>query len=134
MEPGTAIAVATLSAKVASTVWEYYKNAQSARDDIKFFANELEDLGRLMRKFPELADRSSKLPMAASLDASIRQALSDLETLESKLVPGKGAKAMRRFGMRAWKWPFSKGEVEQWVTRFQRLEEKANFALNIDLT
>ncbi|KAL8911316.1 MAG: hypothetical protein Q9171_003481 [Xanthocarpia ochracea] len=127
MDPGTAVAVTTLSAK-------YYKNAQSARDEIKFFANELEDFGRLMRKFPEMADRSSKLPMAASLDASIRQAFSDLKTLESKLVPGKGAKAMRRFGMRAWKWPFSKSEVEQWVARFQRLEEKANFALNIDLT
>ncbi|KAL8857960.1 MAG: hypothetical protein Q9178_005419 [Gyalolechia marmorata] len=134
MDPGTAVAVATLSAKVASTIWEYYKIAQSARDEIKLFANELEDLGRLMRKFPEMAHRSSKLPMAASLDTSIRQALSDLETLESKLVPGKGTKAMRRFGIRAWKWPFSKSEVEQWVTRFQRLEEKANFALNMDLT
>ncbi|KAL8903300.1 MAG: hypothetical protein Q9207_004013 [Kuettlingeria erythrocarpa] len=134
MDPGTAIAVATLSAKVASTVWEYYKNLQGAREEIKSLANELQELEHLMQKFQDLVSSSSKLTVSATLDAAIKQALLDLETLESKLVPEKKAKPMRLFGKRALKWPFAKSEVEQWVTRFQRLKDTANLALNTDQT
>ena len=134
MDPGTAIAVTTLSAKVLSIIWKYYKDVESAQSDIKLLANELEYSHDLMQEFQVLAGSSSKLPSAASLDTIITQALSDLKTIESKLDPGAGAKAMRRLGKRALKWPLSKGEVERWVTNFQRLKETANLALNTDQT
>ncbi|KAL8752178.1 MAG: hypothetical protein Q9184_005817 [Pyrenodesmia sp. 2 TL-2023] len=132
MDPGTAVAVATLSAKVLSTIWKYYENVEGAQRDIKLLANELEDFDHLMQKFQGLVENNSKLPVAASLDARIKQALSYLKTLESRLNPGTGVKAMRRVGRRALIWPFTKNEVEQWVARFQRLKETANLALNTD--
>lgn len=134
MDPGTAVAVCTLSAKVVSIIWKYYKNVEGARGEIELLAKELEGLQHLMQKFQKLVDSSSKLPVAASLETTIKQALSDLETLESKLVLGKGTKVMRRFGKRALKWAFAKSEVEQWVSQFQRLKETANLALNTDQT
>ncbi|KAI4189630.1 MAG: hypothetical protein LQ346_005072 [Caloplaca aetnensis] len=134
MDPGTAIAVVTLSGNVASIIRKYYKDVHGAQDDINSFTHELEDLGRVMQRLQESVDGGSKLPVAASLDASIKQALLDLETLESKLVPRKRTKAMRPFGKSALIWPFAKGEVERWVARFQRLKDTANLALNIDQT
>lgn len=134
MDPGTAVAVGTLSAKVLSILWKYYKDVKDAQHDIKLLANELECSHDLMHQFGTMASGTSSLPMAASLYTKIEQALSELQTLDKKLNPGTGAKAMRRFGNRALKWPFAKGEVEQWVTRFQRLKETANLALNIDQT
>ncbi|KAL9037961.1 MAG: hypothetical protein Q9180_003421 [Flavoplaca navasiana] len=134
MDPGTAVAVGTLSAKVLSILWKYYKDVKDAQHDIKLLANELEYSHDLMQKFGTMAKGTPRLPMAASLYTTIDQALLELKTLEKKLDPGVGAKAMRRLGKRALKWPFAKGEVEQWVTRFQRLKETASLALNIDQT
>ena len=134
MDPGTAVAVGTLSAKVLSIIWKYYKDVKDAQHDIKLLANELEYSHDLIQKFETMASGTSELPVAASLCTTIEQALSELKTLEKRLDPGSGAKAMRRLGKRALKWPFAKGEVEQWVTRFQRLKETASLALNIDQT
>lgn len=134
MDPGTALAVTTISGKFLSIIWKYYMDVDGAQSEIKLLANELEYSHNLMQEFQQLAGKSSKLPLTASLDATIEQALSDLKTLESRLDPKTGAKAMRRLGKRALKWPFTKGEVEQWITRFQRLKETANLALNADQT
>ncbi|KAL8647238.1 MAG: hypothetical protein Q9226_006515 [Calogaya cf. arnoldii] len=134
MDPGTIVAVGALSTKVVALIWKYYMNVEGAQAEVKFLANELEDIHKLMEKFQTLVNSSSKLPVAASLNATIKPALSDLKTLESRLDPGTAAKAMRRLGKRALKWPFDKGEVMQWVTRFQRLKETANLALNLDQT
>ncbi|KAL8835874.1 MAG: hypothetical protein Q9176_006647 [Flavoplaca citrina] len=134
MDPGTAVAVGTLSAKVLSIIWKYYKDVKDAQHDIKLLANELEYSHDLMQKFETMASGTSELPIAASLCTTIEQALSELKELEKKLDPGTGAKAMRRLGKRALKWPFAKGEVEQWVTRFQRLKDTASLALKIDQT
>ncbi|KAL8672819.1 MAG: hypothetical protein Q9168_002730 [Polycauliona sp. 1 TL-2023] len=134
MDPGTAIAISTLSAKVLSIIWKYYKDVEGAQSDIKLLSSELEISHDLMHKLQKLVEGNAKLPLAASLEVTIKQALSDLKILEDKLDPGTPAKAMRRLGKRALKWPFKKGEVEQWVSRFQRLKDTANLAINTDQT
>ncbi|KAL8920505.1 MAG: hypothetical protein Q9208_006255 [Pyrenodesmia sp. 3 TL-2023] len=134
MDPGTAVAVVTLSAKILEIIRKYYKNVEGAQGEIESLANELKDLDHVMQEFQKLVGSSSKLPVAASLGATIKQALSELESLENELVPGNRTKAMRHFGKRALRWPFAKSEVEQWIIRLQRLKETANFALNTDQT
>ncbi|KAL9633510.1 MAG: hypothetical protein Q9204_003363 [Flavoplaca sp. TL-2023a] len=138
MDPGTAIAVVSLTANVVSIIRKYYKDAAGAQSDIELLTNELESSHNLMRSFQTLADSNPKLPTAASLvDPNFEGALAELKMLQSKLDPGAGdnvMRPMRRFGKRALKWPFAKGEVEQWVIRFQRLRETANLALNTDQT
>ncbi|KAL8846119.1 MAG: hypothetical protein Q9221_008765 [Calogaya cf. arnoldii] len=134
MDPGTAVAVGALSVKVLTIVSKYYKNVEGAQGEIDILVTELQDLHPLMQSFQELVGRSPELPVAASLETTVTQALTDLKALESRLDLGTGAKAMRRFGKRALKWPFAKAEVEVIVTRFQRLKETANLALNVDQT
>ncbi|KAL8881944.1 MAG: hypothetical protein Q9198_000961 [Flavoplaca austrocitrina] len=134
MDPGTAFAVVTLTTKVVSILGKYYKNVAGAQSDIELLTNELESSHNLMKRFQTLADSTSKLPAAASLNPNIEKALSELKMLQRKLYPGVGDKAMRRLGKHALKWPFAKGEIEQWVTRFQKLKDTASLALNIDQT
>ncbi|KAL8992665.1 MAG: hypothetical protein Q9169_006925 [Polycauliona sp. 2 TL-2023] len=127
-----ALAVGSFSAKILTIISDYYKDVKGARDDIRLLTNELEYSRDVMQTFQGMADGSSKLPVAASLDAAINQALSDLKGLEDKLVPGTGTNLMRRFGKRALKWPFEKGEVERRVTSLQRLMQTANLALGME--
>ncbi|KAL8725458.1 MAG: hypothetical protein Q9166_007352 [cf. Caloplaca sp. 2 TL-2023] len=134
MEAGTAIAIGTLCAKVVSIIGKYYLDVKDAESTISYLAKEIQDVGNVMQRVHELLNNSSKLPVSASLETTIKQALSDMELLENKLDPGKGAKAMKRFGKRALKWPFNKAETEGWIDRFQRLKTTVNLALNTDQT
>ncbi|KAL8689566.1 MAG: hypothetical protein Q9224_004613, partial [Gallowayella concinna] len=132
MDPGTAIAVATLCSKVVSVIWKYYIDVQDAKSNIRHLANEIQDFGQVMQKVEELIHMSPRFSASASLDSTIEQAFSDAQLLESRLDPGKTGKAMKRLGRRALTWPFTKKEVEEWVARFQRLKATVNLALTTD--
>lgn len=133
MDPGTAIAVATLSTKVVSLIWKYSSDFKNAQSSITLLANEIEAFKQVMLKLEELLKKSSNLPALGSLETTLKQALLDVENLERKLRPGKGAKTMERLGKRL-KWPLDKKEVEDWITTFQRLKATVNLALNTDTT
>lgn len=134
MDPGTAFAVISLTANAVTIIKKYYKGVAGAQSEIEFLINELESSRNLMERFQTLADSTSKLPMAASLNPNIEKALSELKLLQTRLDPGGKDKVMRRLGMRAFKWPFAKGDVDQCVTQLRRLKEMANLALNSDQT
>lgn len=135
MDPGTAIAVGQVSAKILSIIWKYYSEVKDAKNEVTHLADEIQDFHNVMQKFLELLQKDSmvaKVPASASLITTIEQSLSDINILESKLDPGTGAKVMKRVGKRALKWPFTKKEVDEWVTRFQRLKGTLILALNAD--
>ncbi|KAL8989420.1 MAG: hypothetical protein Q9177_001692 [Variospora cf. flavescens] len=134
MDPGTAIAIGQVSAKVVSIIWKYYSDVKDAESNITFLANEIQDFRNVVQRLQDLLQRSSKFSVSAALETTITQALTDINTLETKLDPGTRAKAMRRLGKRALKWPFSKKEVDEWVLRFQRFKATVNLALNTNQT
>ena len=133
MDPGTAIAVAEISAKVLSTIWKYYSEVKDAKSNVTRLATEVQDFHNVMQKFLGLLQKDSmdaKLPVSASLIKSIEQSLSDIKKLESKLDPGPNA--MKRVGKRALKWPFTKKEVDEWVSKFQRSKGTLSLAMDVD--
>ncbi|KAM0804992.1 hypothetical protein BDR22DRAFT_885082 [Usnea florida] len=133
MDPGTAIAVGQVSAKILSIIWKYYSEVMDAKSDVTRLADEIQKFHDVMLKISELLRKdSTKVPASASLIPMIAKSLSDIRVLEKKLDPGTGAKVMKRVGKRALKWPFTKKEVDDWVTGFQRLEGTLNLALNAD--
>ena len=135
MDPGTAIAVGQVSAKVLSIIWKYYSEVKDAKSDVTYLADEIQDFHHVMQKFLELLQKDSmvaKVPASASLITTIEQSLSDIKILERRLDPGTGAKVMKRVGKRALKWPFSKKDVNDWVTRFQRLKGTLSLAMSAD--
>jgi hypothetical protein len=84
----------------------------------------LQSLDKLVKN-PE----AKRLVTFKSLVASIHQCELDLEHLQ-KLEPGKGQKAISRYGVRVLKWPFESkviGVLERYKSTF-------NTALNADQT
>lgn len=137
MDPGTAIAVGQVSAKVLSLIWRYYSDVKDAKNDIQRLVGELQDLRNVFQKCEEVIQKSSlatKPSASAPLNNTTEQALSDVKVLEGKLDPGTGKKTMNRLGVRALKWPFEKDEVDEWIAKFERHKTLLNLALSMDET
>ncbi|RYO82845.1 hypothetical protein DL762_006412 [Monosporascus cannonballus] len=89
------IAIIDLSAKVANLCFQ------------------LDDRGTSLQGVQHLLDgpNNQELAMSRKLVDSLNGCNSELAQLQSRLDPGKARKAMRRFGLRALKWPFESKEV-----------------------
>ena len=136
MDPGTAIAVGQVSAKILSMIWKYYSEVQDAKSNVTYLANEIQDLHNVMQKLQGLLQDDSmatEVPVLASLSGTIEQSLLDIKLLQKKLDPGTGDKLMKRVGKRL-EWPLRKKEVDDWVAKFQRFKSTVNLALNTDQT
>ena len=132
MDPGTAIAISSLCAKVVSIIGKYYLDVQDAKSNIALLAHEVQTFDHVVREIAELSDANLRLPVLTSLRSAMNEALSAAELLQSQLDPGKTGKTMKRWGIRALTWPLTKKEVEEWVARFQRLTAICNLALTTD--
>ena len=137
MDPGTAIAIVQLTGKVISTVSKYYSDVTDARDDITAFLMELEDfesvVGSLKQSLPR--DKSSlQAPELTRLQPHLEECLGEIQRLEQKLSPDTGGRLMRRVGIPALKWPFSKAEVEKRIEKLREFKGRINLALTMDLT
>ena len=136
MDPGTALAVTQISAKVISTISKYYSDVKDAKNDIMQLSTEVEDLGNTVSKVEDLLSggESEDLPVATQLLPTLESSQKELELLEKRLNPGRGDKMMRRVGKRALKWPFSKKEVEECIDKLQRFKATLTLALVTDQT
>ena len=77
---------------------------------------------------------ATRLFASISLDKDIQQCSTHLEHLQKKLEPGKGRKAMSRYGIRALKWPFERKELEKDFGMLERYKSTFTTALNTDQT
>lgn len=135
MDPGTAIAVSTLSAKTLSLIWKYYSDVKHAKSDIERLASEIQGLHAVFQNVQGLIQKNSlakDFPTSASLIETTKQALTDIKELKRQLDPGTGAKTMSHFGKRALKWPLAKKEVNDWVAKLERHKTLLDLALTTD--
>ncbi|KAH8661168.1 hypothetical protein BGZ61DRAFT_485518 [Ilyonectria robusta] len=130
------IAIIDLSAKVAVLCLDYSTAVGNARADITRLRHRLDDLGTTLQGVRHLLDDPSSQALATSrrLVDSVDACTSELAQLQSRLDPGKARKAMRRFGIRALKWPFDSKEVSDIVSNLERYERTITLGLQIDQT
>ena len=71
----------------------------------------------VLEKSVHIVERSkpARLPVSNSLLESLKRCKTDLDNLNTRLDPGKRQKVMKRFGLRALKWPFTRNEVDKAV-------------------
>lgn len=130
------IAVVEISAKVAALCTQYISAVRYAKADIIRLQNVAENLNGIFKELNALLDS----PLGPKLEASqrLRQAVLDssqrLTELEGKLEPGRGRKAMSRFGIRALGWPFMKKDVDKIIQELTHCKENINLAMQIDQT
>jgi hypothetical protein len=130
------IAVVGLCANVAKLCIQYSIEVTDAKSDILRLHNEVEDLGKVVRDVQHLVDNPNGAKFSASeklLDA-VNNCSVQLGTLEGKLDPGKAHKVMRRFGIRAFRWPFQSKQVDEVIRKLERCKGTILLALQVDQT
>jgi hypothetical protein len=130
------IAVIDLSAKVATLCFQYSKDVSSARADIERIRQQVEQLTTALQATQRLVEQNKGLSLYTSqgLLGSFRSCIADLERLEKKLDPNPVRTAMRRYGIRALKWPFNSKEVDQLLAGLDRHEKTILLGLQVDQT
>ena len=130
------VALVQISAKVASLCTEYYSHVKSAKKDFDRFNLEVKALIKVLQNLQELAQKpgAEKLFTSNKLNESIQSCFSELTHFKERLEPGKGRKAMSRYGIRALKWPFKSKELEKAIGVLERYKSTFSTALNIDQT
>ena len=128
------VAVFQLSTQVLSLCREYYSEIKTARSDIEKLVVEIQTFQNVLQKLKTNAEGldASKLFVTASCEDNIRQCSYDLENLKSRLELEKHGKRMKRFGLRALKWPFTSPEVDRVISTLERQKLTFNLALGLD--
>jgi len=128
------IAVIDIAAKITSICYHYAVAVKNAKDDIESVQNKVTDITNVLEKLKQLLDGPGKARFPATHEVfdSLNQCLRDLQKLQADLEPKKARKAMSRLGFRALKWPFSKKQVENILSKLERYEQTFTLALQVD--
>lgn len=136
MDPGTILAVSTAAVKVLSLLFKYFSDAKDAVEDVKRLSDQVENIRGLFLEMEALAQGpdAAKLTASGKALAATSQSLSDIKELMEKLNPKTTHRAMKRMGVRALKWPFTKKQVDDYIKRLESHKISLIFALNLDST
>jgi hypothetical protein len=133
-EAASIIGVIQITAQVVKLCGGYLSEVNDARQDIEQLRSKALALQGVLEHAQRIVKdpKSGKLPVSNSALESLKQCVSDLQLLQTKLDPGKRGKVMKRFGLRALKWPFTKMEFENTVEMLDGYTTTFNTALLAD--
>ncbi|KAF4987973.1 hypothetical protein FGRMN_10021 [Fusarium graminum] len=126
------IAIAELSAKLVA-----YSNAvRNARGDISRLQAQLESLDICLKAAQRLVNdpKNQALVTSRSLIESVNKCQDELGQIQAKLDPGTARRTMRKFGLRALKWPFDSRETNEIVTSLEHYKQSVILCLQVDQT
>ncbi|KAM6510855.1 hypothetical protein FSOLCH5_011300 [Fusarium solani] len=130
------IAIIDLSAKVATLCLQYSTAVGNARADITHLQRRLNDLSPCLQRTQRLLNGPNKhaLETSQSLVDCFDDCTQELARVQSRLDPGKARKAMRRFGLRALKWPLDSKEVNGIISNLDDYKQTIMLCLQVDQT
>ncbi|UKZ86328.1 uncharacterized protein TrAFT101_002164 [Trichoderma asperellum] len=136
METSSVTVAADLSAKIIVLCSKFVIDVANARAEIERLKEQLKNLETTLRHANHLLEQPNSQFLSASreLDDPLQRCQAELQRLQDKLEPSATRKAMRRFGLRAVKWPFNKGEVEVVIASLVGYREAITAILQIDQT
>ncbi|KAH6704178.1 hypothetical protein BKA61DRAFT_660800 [Leptodontidium sp. MPI-SDFR-AT-0119] len=117
-EAASVIAVIDISAKIFELCQTYISAVKEARKDIQRLRDRVTSLQDALTDVKDLAEdlSLSKRSVFSRLNqhnGPVQQCKGDLKQLVARLELGKGESEMRRFGLRALKWPFSSKDIDK---------------------
>lgn len=130
------IAVVDISIKVVTICSQYYTAVSNARDDIQRLENQVRGLQTTLNRAREIIESPENDSLSASREFSIQLdgCWATLHELLSKLEPNKAQSTMRKFGLRALKWPFSRNEMDRTMTVLEQYQRRMMDSLQVDQT
>jgi len=132
----TVIAVIQLADRILAICGKYATAVKDAKKDVEHLSQEVKSVTEVLKKLDELLSgpNGAKLSASQELRKALTDCVSELEALEDRLGLGNGRKIMRRFGLRALKWPFEREEVEKVIKNLERCKQLFTLALQADQT
>jgi hypothetical protein len=134
------IAVIQLTGSLVAICGGYIQKVKYARVDVTTLQQAAEGLQPMLQDIHRLLQNSNekRLPTSSRLVSDITDALSDLQahlqSLNGRLGSGIGKRSMSTFGLRAWKWPLERAEVDREVQKLKRYQDLIFSALAVDRT
>jgi hypothetical protein len=131
-----AIAVIDMSAKITALCFQYSVAVKDVKNDINHIRKKVSNIKRVLESIKKLLDgpHKARLSTTHGLFKSLEQCWLALQRLEEKLEPNETRKAMSKFGIRAFKWPFNSKQVEKIITNIDSHEQTFTLALQVDQT
>jgi predicted nucleic acid-binding Zn-ribbon protein len=135
-EAASVIAVIDLSAKVASLCFQYLREVRGAKEEIMSLQEELgnlQDVLKQLKNFPSQPN-SAKLSTQPGIKSALGAIEDQLQDLDKKLDIEKSRNPLKRYGLRALKWPFESRSVEKIVAHLEHHKSAIILALQVDQT
>ena len=131
------IGVIETAAALFQTCLQYSLAVKDAKKDIQRLQEEASDLQKLLARVADLASepKANELPALAEVLAPggpLQTCGIVMQELLDQLNVGKGASEMKRFGLRALKWPFKSEDVDKTLIVLERCKSSFNLALATD--
>lgn len=128
------IGIIQLTGSVVKICGSYLREVKDARNDIITLQRSVEGLETIVQNLKDFFQdpHGPKLPTSSLLLDNITDCLSDLETLQEKIDPGKRKEMMRKFGIRALKWPLKRAEMARIIKDLERYKSSFSLSLQVD--
>jgi hypothetical protein len=133
------IAVVQISGQLFDICRAYFMAVKEARKDIQRLQNEVSSLQDVLINVSDLADvpgpgALSILTILNQPDGLLQQCQKELMELTRRLDSEYNKNPMRKFGLRALKWPLSSKDIDTALETIRRHKATFNLALTADFT
>lgn len=138
MEPlsstASVIAVVQLTGLITQICGKYLKNVENAKRDIQHFQEKIIALAQVLQSLNELLRGSNGIELTAtkSLVDNIATCHSALTKLKEKIDPETTQGHMRKWGLRAFKWPLTQLELNNALNEIEGYKTTFSFSLQVD--
>lgn len=130
------IAVIQLTGVIAQICGTYTSKVKDAREDIVHLQQTIRSLTVTLEALDNILHEPNVTGpnISQRTGSEIASCFSSLESLKNKIDPETTQKPMRRWGVRAWKWPLKAAEVDKAVNDIERYKSLFSLGLQIDQT
>ncbi|KAJ5382563.1 hypothetical protein N7517_000474 [Penicillium concentricum] len=128
------IAVVQLTESIVKVCGKYLKNVKNATQDIQRIQEKTATLARVLQSLDDLTGQSNgnKLTTTHDLVYNIAKCSSTLANLKEKIDLKPGQKAISKLGLRAFKWPLTRSEVDDAIMELESYKTTFSLSLQVD--
>ena len=131
---GSVIAIVDVSAKITKLCSKYYKEVRDARESINNLQGRASQLKDTLERLDKLVNGKDGATLKTSkpLQDSLTSCLNRLQEVVTKLEMGQSQRSMRRFGRRAFEWPFKADQLKTIIGEIDSCQGTFNLALDVE--
>ena len=129
------IAVVQLTGSIIQICGKYISNVKNATQDIRRLEEKIAALANVLQSLDELLRGSNgKITALKHLVGNITTCSLALTELKNKMDPETTQKGMRKWGLRAFKWPLARSEVDSVIGEIEWYKTTFALSLQVDQT